>query len=993
MGLFDWLNDLGTLRNNESNISSQNYPSSPINIMYPNTITVSVYEGPGTGIDGGGGVNYYTDGYSTNLQNGTYTLPIYGEATLSSGYTDATAPLDPWEDKWVDIYYSGKQIAHVHIGNNTPDAVMNYTIQMNDIIKDIVDDNNSYNWTEFPYTDGIPYPDYSEQNYYYGQGTYNPWGAYYPYGPNVGEWYDPYYTPDWVLDERKKNYDYTKEFMSDELPIGGNWALWGDYIYEHVADFADRYTSGPINWGLKYLGGIASGLIGGTAGAIYGTGWAIGKTLATGDTGYLEWWGSQVAGGTALTIATPARYIAGEDIGPREWGEFTGMVIPISVGKIAKIKDVSITKIESLGANPVYKKTTYGIGLYINDKPIVSIVKDSGLKLKTGGIPYKNVKPGEIYTAVDNYQIPHLRETLKNLGIDTTRFDSGLGIAKTTYSSGEGVFKPKTFELYSKNIPNEAKPAVINAMKEYVKKYGDVEVYGSNVQKMQIRHYQTREVGDIEIAVQHPDKFVKILDEQLKKAGIKDYIIKNPNTDSPKVYFGEEKGIEVFKHDNTPMAKIKSALKQHEADFPYGFKSLPFEKIEDFNVMQLPEQHARKFSGGHVLRQTENGKWELLPTHEGRYKDISDFVDIAVAYYHEKGIVKAEDIINYVKSTPDYIAKKVSSPIFHYIREKGMIPSVEEIKKMTEINNKQSISQKSISSSLMNTINTQKTSSNTATLLNNNKAEKITNLDNNINNLINDRELLFKLTKEDVSSPSLKLKGIIENIDANYLSSIGIGSVNIPQITSPKVSFSMSSSILSNNNISYNIENKNNVNASSSSIISNTNDSLKSLRDLNVSSSINKTFESLKKDISSTSININNTFEETSSSISSTTISPKITTTKITTTTKTPPSIPPTTPPDNPPKPPTQPPIPPTPPTPPTLPPLLPPNIPTEDTYYIKRRGAGKGKGKDNNDKNKVNIYIKKYPQGVAKTKRDWQVNDFEKVLKEIEKQLKDIKF
>ena len=143
MGMLDWINDLNTLRDSESNISSNNYPNSPTELMYPNTIYVSVYEGPGTGIDGGGGVNYYTDGYSTNLQNGSYELPIGNKAKFSSGATGDD--FDPWEDKWVDVYYAGYQIAHVHIGNNTPDAVMNYTINLNDIIYAILSNNNAMN--------------------------------------------------------------------------------------------------------------------------------------------------------------------------------------------------------------------------------------------------------------------------------------------------------------------------------------------------------------------------------------------------------------------------------------------------------------------------------------------------------------------------------------------------------------------------------------------------------------------------------------------------------------------------------------------------------------------------------------------------------------------------------------------------------------------------------------------------------------------------------
>ncbi|XRP97780.1 hypothetical protein ACO3UB_08485 (plasmid) [Methanocaldococcus sp. 16A] len=347
MGLLDWLNDLSAARQSD-NISSSNYTNSATELMYPSSITVSVYEGEGTGIDGGGGVNYYTDGYSTNLQNGTYTLPINEVATFSSGYTDASL-FDNWEDKWVDVYYGGVQIAHVHIGNNTPDAVMSYTIQINDLIKYIA--NNQDNIPNLPIPDNIPYPDYSEQNYYYGQGTYNPWGAFDLYDVTydeqgnemyIGHYYDTYYTPDWVRETWREDYYYYKEFENDGLPIGGNWALWGDYAYNWIS--SGLKSVGVPNTAAEVIGGTASVIVGGLPSLIYGTGWALGKAAATKDIGYLTWWGEQLIGGTVQMATTPVRALAGENVTPREWGEFTGLIIGPKLGKagwksVAKIGD------------------------------------------------------------------------------------------------------------------------------------------------------------------------------------------------------------------------------------------------------------------------------------------------------------------------------------------------------------------------------------------------------------------------------------------------------------------------------------------------------------------------------------------------------------------------------------------------------------------------------------------------------------------------------
>jgi len=397
------------------------------------------------------------------LQNGSYELPIGNKAKFSSGATGDD--FDPWEDKWVDVYYAGYQISHVHIGNNTPDAIMNYTINFNDIIYAILSNNNAMNTIASNpditnmYPDFPTYPDYSEQNYWSGQGTYNPWGAFYGYGyyypkdkldeefnwslvsddkkegyVELGTGYDPYYTPDWLLNERKKNFEYTYEFMNDGLPIGGNWATWGDKTYDSFAGFADKYFSWnpSVNYGIKFTGGFTKSVVDLAVGLPYVTGWAAGKAAATKDLGYLEWWVTQLGAGTAEFITTPTKSLDyaiqgdyNKAIDPKMWGEFTGMIFGpkivktvsrpiINAGKLANAKYIDKGAYipenylnirflnhftEPTGKNPakvledavvqqekVYNGRTVGVHM-TNSKGFMDAVKFTGAKV----LPPKNL--------------------------------------------------------------------------------------------------------------------------------------------------------------------------------------------------------------------------------------------------------------------------------------------------------------------------------------------------------------------------------------------------------------------------------------------------------------------------------------------------------------------------------------------------------------------------------------------------------------------------
>ena len=263
MGTIDDLNDLSDLNNNNRN--PYQHPSPAIMRNIP--VVINVSEGPGTGMDGGGGVIYHSGDTYDRLQDGQHVEIIEGSAEIGSGYASSD-----WEDKIVDISYNvfGKEVHnHVHIGNNTSDAVMLYTINpfnTQDAPDMILEDNVSYN--------GIT----TNVDGYYGQSA------------------------------EYSQTDFFNDFRSQgELPWVGNPLDWGEGIYNSVNN---AFGGGRIG---GFVGGVAEGLIGGVGMAIAGTGFAISKSAETGSINPLKYWGSAMWDGMVDTILTPYKAYNGED--------------------------------------------------------------------------------------------------------------------------------------------------------------------------------------------------------------------------------------------------------------------------------------------------------------------------------------------------------------------------------------------------------------------------------------------------------------------------------------------------------------------------------------------------------------------------------------------------------------------------------------------------------------------------------------------------------
>jgi hypothetical protein len=273
MGIGDDLNDLSDLNNNNN---PYQHPSPAIMRNIP--VVINVSEGPGTGIDGGGGVIYHSGVTEDRLQDGQHVEIIEGSAEISPGYVSGGI-FDCWEDKIVDVSYNvfGKEVHHrVHIGNNTSDSVMQYII--------------------------------------------------YPFNPQDA--------PDVIPEDNVSVPDYTcNDFYNDfrnqgDLPWVGSPLDWGDAIYNGVNN-----TLGG-GWIGGFVGGVAEGLIGGAGMAIAGTGFAISKSVGTGSIDPLKWWGSTMIDGIVDTVLTPYRAYEGEDITARDWGNFASIFVGIKGSKV-----------------------------------------------------------------------------------------------------------------------------------------------------------------------------------------------------------------------------------------------------------------------------------------------------------------------------------------------------------------------------------------------------------------------------------------------------------------------------------------------------------------------------------------------------------------------------------------------------------------------------------------------------------------------------------
>jgi len=358
-------------------------------------------------------------------------------------------------------------------------------------------------------------------------------------------------------------------------------------------------------------------------------------------------------------------------------GEVGGFVKAKTPKIVPRYEKLSLVEMKSGGAAPTFEPLPYGKTITVFDKPALSY---AGGKISRGAPPAPSeLIAGKTITAFSKSEIAAFESTLKAYSpSELSYFQTGKTIASKVYETNKPIYKPTKFEITSENIPDVAKPYVLESMKAYK---GEMDVYGSVTQKQQMGGYMTRTPKDIEVVVDNPHAFVNQLSKNLEKGDIK-FSIKDATSETPKVYFetptGKTKGVEIFPKSQSAVQEATGYIPQYE--IAYGFKSQKPIKVEGFDTLRLSEQAARKLEGSTVFKE---GK--IQPKHEGRIKDVRDLIEIGVGYSVEKNVKIKPEILKYTQESALRYPSIKDSPVVSEILQSGKIPTKADIAKLSNM--------------------------------------------------------------------------------------------------------------------------------------------------------------------------------------------------------------------------------------------------------------------------------------------------------------------
>ncbi|MFA0823484.1 MAG: hypothetical protein ACC612_11440 [Methanomethylovorans sp.] len=342
--------------------------------------------------------------------------------------------------------------------------------------------------------------------------------------------------------------------------------------------------------------------------------------------------------------------------------------------KVVKIQDLNLVEMESVGASPKLRPLEYGKTLKVFDKPILSY-SEGKLTKGVASAPTELIS-GKQITAFDPLETAAFTKTISKIDpLESEFFNLGQDITKTIYKTNEPVIQPTKFEVLSENIPSPAKAAVKEAVVEYS---GEIDVYGSVSQKLQLGDYMSRSPKDLEVIVDDSGSFVQFLEQKLSDTGTK-YTIKGVDTPSPKVYFdtpeGPIKGIEIFQKDTSTFT-YEDGYSQ-KTEIAYGYNKQSPINVEGLDLTILSEQTARKYAGATTLKDLE-----IRPTHEGRIKDVQDFIEIGTGYAIEKGLPIGDQLLRYTEIAAEKYPQIMDSPVVGYILENKRLPTTDILQSM-----------------------------------------------------------------------------------------------------------------------------------------------------------------------------------------------------------------------------------------------------------------------------------------------------------------------
>lgn len=294
---------------------------------------------------------------------------------------------------------------------------------------------------------------------------------------------------------------------------------------------------------------------------------------------------------------------------------------------------------------------------------------------------------------------------------------AGKSVADSAYTASEPIVTPKSFQIVSKDVPDNMKPVlrdtIVNFKKGITTRALDtingimgkadytLQVAGSNPTKLQMGDFFTRNVGDLEVYTKRPTEFVNKFIKTAAKNGFKegrDFEITDKGTSSPKIAFKVDgkmqKGVEIFTPDHKAVeAKGKEDKLNNLQDskngfssqegIAYGYKELKSIVTDNVKMQKLQEQAIRKFAGATTLK----GK-SVEPVHLGRIKDARDLAEIGIGNKVAKNIGNVKDVIAYAKAVaekyPEVADKslgdeKAYSPIIEFVVKNNRLPTAKEI--------------------------------------------------------------------------------------------------------------------------------------------------------------------------------------------------------------------------------------------------------------------------------------------------------------------------
>ncbi|MBP2029378.1 hypothetical protein J2755_000298 [Methanohalophilus levihalophilus] len=363
-------------------------------------------------------------------------------------------------------------------------------------------------------------------------------------------------------------------------------------------------------------------------------------------------------------------------------GQLTGMVVGGKVlatslragGKyIPRVEKAQITEVKGSSATPDLGKINFGHSVVWNERPVVTHVTGEGVRFHAGaGAAPAEAVAGRQVQAFTPAQTAHFKKTVEAVAgkKESEFFETGYVVSKSVYDTNRPIVHPERFDILSEHVPTSAKPAVKDTIVNYK---GEIDVYGSVAQKLQMREYMTRKPQDIEVVVDKPQNFIKDLTAKLDESGIKHEVTGDLN--KPKVQFfvkGEKvKGIEIF-----PKEEHSSGYSPGR-EIAFGFEHQKPIYADGVNMLRLSEQAARKLEGGHTLKDNQ-----ILPKHEGRVKDVRDLVEIGSAYAAEGKANVGPQIVRYTELAVEKFPEIRESPVVDFIAKNRQIPDKSVIRNM-----------------------------------------------------------------------------------------------------------------------------------------------------------------------------------------------------------------------------------------------------------------------------------------------------------------------